>query len=100
MAYISITTAAVGLAIALGCAPSIAAEPLIRAVVVDAQVYVSPLTSPGARELDWLENGGHFTLLGQGLAQSDPPITLRYPIDLLQGVEYALTNCCYSYRKL
>ena len=84
MAHISITTAAVGLVIMIGGASSIAAEPLIRAVVVDGQVYVSPLTSPGGGEPSWKEPGGHFTLLGQGLAQGDPPITLRHP-DVVDG---------------
>ena len=79
MAHISIATAAVGLAVAMSGATAASAEPMIRASLVDGHVYVSPLTNPSGGELTWLEPGGHFTLLGRGLAAGDPTVTLRHP---------------------
>ena len=55
-----------------------ASEPLLRAAIVDGQVYVSPLSNADGSEPNWKELGGRFTLLGQTLAKSGPIVTLKH----------------------
>ena len=79
MLRIATLTIAIGLTLLICTAPSTAAESFIRAVVVDGQVYVSPLSNGGWCEPSWKEQEGHFTLLGQKLVLRDQPVTLKHP---------------------
>lgn len=77
----------------LGISP-VAAEPLIRAVIVDGHAYVSPILNARSGEPNWEEPGGHFTLLGQ---QLNLPKVLRVKLKLTDVVE-AQTNMSILHR--
>lgn len=67
-----------------GHAVPVAAEPIIRAVLVDGHAYVSPLLNVRSGEPNWKEPGGHFTLLSQ---QLNAPQGLRVKLKLTDIVE-------------
>jgi hypothetical protein len=71
-------------AMAIGDRPADAAEPLIRAAVVDGRAYVAPLANLRAGEPRWKESGGYFTLLGRDPAAPDKTVILRLP-DVVEG---------------
>ena len=61
----------------VGISP-VAAEPLIRAVLLDGHAYVSPILNARSGEPNWEEPGGHFTLLGQQLnLRKGPRVKLK-----------------------
>ncbi len=77
-----------------GHAVPVAAEPIIRAVLVDGNAYVSPLLNIRSGEPNWEETGGNFTLLSQPL---NAPQGLQVKLKLTDVVE-AQTNMSILHR--